>query len=60
LNGNGDTVAASIRAVLSRIVDDGSKQQTNGDGQLIGTDDSTTDPLRSGLRLVQRNWRGIC
>lgn len=55
LNSDGDTVAAGIRAVLGAIVDNGSQQQADGDGQLVSTDNGTTDPLGSGLRLVQGN-----
>lgn len=31
--------------VFRTIVDDGSKEQSNSDGQLVGADDGTADPL---------------
>jgi hypothetical protein len=55
LNSDGDTVAAGIHAVLGGVVDNSSQQQTDGDGQLVSTDDSTTDPLGSSLGLIQRD-----
>lgn len=60
LNSDRDTVAAGIHAVLGGVVDNGSQKQTDGDGQLVSTDNGTTDPLGSGLRLVQRNWKNLC
>ena len=45
LDGDGDPVGASVVPVLGGVVDDGGQQQTDGDGQLIGTDDGATDPL---------------
>lgn len=55
LDSNGNAVRASVVPVLGGIVDDGSKQKTNGDGKLVATDNGTTDPLGGSLGLVERN-----
>lgn len=55
LNGNGDAVGSTVVAVLGCIVDNGCKKKTYGDGQLVATDNETTDPLGTGFRLVERN-----
>lgn len=58
LDSHGDTVGASIHAVLGGVVDDGGQQKTDGDGQLVGTDDGTTDPLGGSLGLVHGDGSG--
>jgi hypothetical protein len=55
LNGDGDTVAASVVTALGRIIDNGGKQKTDSDGKLVGTNDGTANPLGCGLGLVERN-----
>ena len=47
-----DTVRGVVRAVLGGVVDDGSEQETDGDGPLVAGDDGTTDPLWGTLGLV--------
>ena len=58
LDGDGDTVAAGVLAVLCRVVDDGGQEETDCDGELIGADDCTTDPFGRGLGLVEGYCRG--
>jgi hypothetical protein len=53
LDGNGDAVAAGVLAVLGGVVDDGGQEETDGDGELVGTDDGSSDPLGGGFRLVK-------
>lgn len=55
LDGDGNTVAASVVAVGSGIVDNGGKEKTDGDGPLVGTDNGTTDPFGCCLGLVEGN-----
>jgi len=38
------------------VVDDGGKQQADGDGELVGTDNGASNPLGGRFRLVERNW----
>jgi hypothetical protein len=59
LNGDGNAVAARIVTLASGIVNDSSEEETDGDGPLVGTDDGTTNPLGSGLGLVEGNCGGI-
>lgn len=58
LDGNRDPVRASVVTMLSSVVDDSSKKETDGDGKLISANNNTTDPLGSSLGLVQRNSSG--
>lgn len=44
--------------VLSRIVDHGREQETDRDGPLVASDDSTTDPLGRALGLVHGDEGG--
>lgn len=53
LDGNGNAVGARVVAVLGGVADDGSEEQTDGDGELVATDDSTTNPLGRSLGLVE-------
>lgn len=53
LDSDRDSVGTSVIAVLGCIVDDGGHQQANSDGQLIGTDNGTTNPLRRGFGLIE-------
>lgn len=55
LNGNRNTVAAAIISVVGGIVDDTGEEKTDSNAELVGTDDCTTDPLRSRLGLIERN-----
>ena len=55
LDSDRNAVRASVIPVLGGIVDDGSKQKTNGNGKLVATDNGTTDPLGGSLGLVERN-----
>lgn len=55
LNSNRDTVRASVSAVLGGVVDNGSQEETDGNGELVSTDNGTTNPLGRGLRLVHGN-----
>ena len=53
-----DTVRGVVRAVLGGVVDDGSEQETDGDGPLVAGDDGATDPLGRALRLVHGDHDG--
>lgn len=55
LNSNGNSVASSVVMVLGGVIHDGSKQETNGDGKLVCTDDGATNPFGSRFGLVQRD-----
>jgi len=55
LHRNGDTVGAGVVAVLGGVVDNSSDQQTDGNGELVAANNSTTDPLGRGFRLVERD-----
>jgi len=52
LDGQGDTVCASVVAVLGGIVDQRGQKQTNGDTQLVGTNNEPTNPFGKSLGLV--------
>jgi len=43
LDGNRDAVRAGIQSVLGCIVDAGSNHETQGDGELITSDNGTTN-----------------
>jgi hypothetical protein len=55
LNGDRDAVAAGVIALTGSVVDDCCNKEADSDSPLISTDDGTTNPFRSGLRLVERN-----
>lgn len=55
LDSNRNAVRTSVLPVLGSVVDDGSKQKTNGNGKLVATNNSTTNPLGGSLGLVERN-----
>lgn len=55
LDSDGDAVAAGVIPVLGGVVDDGGQEETDGNGELVGTDDGSSDPLGGGFRLVKRN-----
>ena len=57
LDGDWDPVRPRIRAGVCTLVRTSSKKETDGDGQLVGTDDGTTNPFWGRLRLVQWNCR---
>jgi hypothetical protein len=46
LNSDRDAVAAAFIPVLCRVVDDSGEEETDRNNQLLGTNDSSTDPLR--------------
>jgi hypothetical protein len=58
LDCDGDTVRAGVVAVLGGVVDNGGDEKSDGDGKLVATDNSTTDPFGTGLRLVKGNRHG--
>lgn len=58
LHGDGDAVRARVVVQMRCVVNHSCEQQTDGDGQLVGADDGTADPLRSRLGLVQRDQSG--
>lgn len=58
LDGNWDTVGARVVAFVGGVIDDGGKEKTDGDRQLVSTNDGTTNPLGSRLGLVQRDHGG--
>jgi hypothetical protein len=55
LNSDRNAVRARVHAFLGRVVDDSGKEKTDSDGELITTNDSTTDPLGCSFGLVKRN-----
>jgi hypothetical protein len=58
LDGNGDSVRASIHSVLGAIVDTGSKQQPDCDAELVARYYRTTNLLGSDLGHVENNDGG--
>ena len=58
LDGDGDLPCRVILTVLGGVVDDGSEQETDGDGPLVAGDDGTTDPLGGTLGLVHGDEGG--
>lgn len=58
LDGDGDSVAASVITVLGSVVDDGGEEETDCDGELVGADDCTTDPFGCSLGLVEGDCGG--
>lgn len=55
LHSNGDTVAAGVIAAARRVVHNSGQKEANCDGELVGTDNGTTNPLGGSLRLVERD-----
>lgn len=58
LDSNRDSVGASIRSVLGAIVDAGSKQQADGDAELVARYYRATNLLGSNLGHVENNDGG--
>ena len=58
LKSNGNAIAARIIAIFGCIVDDGGKEKSDGDSQLIGADNGSPDPFRSRFTLVERYLSG--
>jgi hypothetical protein len=56
LNSDRDTVRAGIATVLSGIGDASRKQDTDGDAELVTSNDSTTDLLGGNLGHVPVKW----
>lgn len=52
LDTSGDAPCRVVSAALSGVVDDGSEEETDGNGPLVARDDGTTDPLGRAFRLV--------
>lgn len=50
LDTGGDLPGRVGWAVLSSVVDNGSEEETDGDGPLVARDDGTTDPLGRAVR----------
>jgi hypothetical protein len=55
LDGDGDAVRARVVATGRRVIDDGSEEEADGDGQLVAADDDAADPLGRRLGLVERD-----
>jgi hypothetical protein len=55
LDTNGDAVLASVTTTLDAIVDTGSKQETNGDAELVTGDEGTADLLGANLGHVEND-----
>jgi hypothetical protein len=53
LNSDGDTVRAGIIPILGGVVDDSSKQETDGNSELVTADNGTTNPLGGSLGLIE-------
>lgn len=45
LKSDSNTVGGVVGAVLGAIVDDGSKEEADGNSPLVASDDGTTNPL---------------
>lgn len=58
LHSDRDSIASSIHAISSGVVDYCCQKKTNCDGQLISTYDGTANPFRGRLRLVEWNECG--
>ena len=52
MNGERNAVGAAVRSVLGSVVDQRRQEETDGDAELVGTDDETTDPFWQSLGLV--------
>lgn len=53
LDGEWDTVRAGVVAVVGTLIGAGSQKETNGNSQLVTSDDRSSDPFWCRLRLVQ-------
>ena len=58
LNARWDTPRRVVIAVLSRVVDDGGEEETDGDRPLVAGDDGAADPLGGALGLVHGDEGG--
>jgi hypothetical protein len=58
LNGDRDTVRASVVTVLGGLVDAGGEEETDGDSELVAGDDGTTNLLGRNLGHVQDDGGG--
>lgn len=52
LHGDGNAVGTRVVSVLSGVVYDGCEEKSNSDGELVGSDDNTSDPFGCSFRLV--------
>jgi len=59
LDGNGNAVLAAVSAVLDSVVDAGGDEETKGDGELVTSNEGTTDFLGANLRHVQDDDGGL-
>ena len=55
LDGNRNSVGATIKAVLGGVVDAGCDHQADGDGELVTSNDSTANLAGSDLGHVQND-----
>lgn len=53
LYGDRDAVRATVVPVFRCIVHDGCKEQADGNGELVGTNNGSSDPLGRGLGLAR-------
>lgn len=58
LNRDGDAVGPRVHAQRRGVIDYGSQEQPNGDGELVSADNSAANPFGSGFGLVQRDEGG--
>lgn len=58
LDGQWDSVRSRTVDLVGTLVNTSSQENTDGDSPLVTRDNGTSDPLRSGLGLVQRNGGG--
>ena len=47
-----------IWSILGRIVENVGEEETNGNSELVATDDGTTDPFGGALGLIHRDQSG--
>lgn len=55
LHSDGNAVGSCVRAIFGGVVDDGGEQKTDGDSELVGTNNNTTNPFGRSLGLVERD-----
>ena len=59
LDANGNAVLAAVTTVLDSVVDAGSDEETEGDGELVASNEGATDFLGANLRHVQDDNGGL-
>jgi len=55
LDSDGDSVSAVVRSVLGKVDDDGGQHDTDGDGELVSRDQSTSNLSGANFRHVEND-----